>query len=506
MRPFVFMCVLVVAVSTAHSQYIQIVPKLVGSGATAGAHQGASVAISSDGNTAVVGGTGDNGNVGAVWVFRRVGGAWVQQGSKLVGAGGVGTTFQGWSVAVSSDGTTMIEGGPYDNGIVGAAWVFQRIGAEWFQQQKLIGTGGSGISGQGYGVAISSDGNTAVIGGPSDSSYFGAAWVFTRSNGIWSQQGPKLVGTGSAGVPQQGISVALSSDGNTAVIGGNTDHGSTGAAWVFTRSAGSWTQQGSKLVGTGAAGNAAQGYSISLSSDGNTMISGGYFDSSQAGAAWVFTRSSGVWSQQGNKLVGAGAAGFARQGYSVGLSSNGDKAIIGGDGDDNSLGAAWIFTRTGGVWSQQGGKLSSSGALGVAAQGSSVGLSGDGNTAVIGGFADNNGEGAAWIFMNARPHIVSVSDVPFDQGGTVAVAWDRSVGDDAQFPVVTQYLLWRGMVLPPTSSHPVVLSRADYLARLIRKEELSNTYVVSPSAGPDSPLGVSIFWEYMKSLPSHGFA
>jgi hypothetical protein len=85
--------------------------------------------------------------------------------------------------------------------------------------------------------------------------------------------------------------VSLSSDGNTAIVGGFHDSSAAGAAWVFTRSGGVWSQQGNKLVGTGAVGDAAQGVSVSLSSDGNTAIVGGFQDSSGAGAAWVFTRS-----------------------------------------------------------------------------------------------------------------------------------------------------------------------------------------------------------------------
>jgi hypothetical protein len=66
------------------------------------------------------------------------------------------------------------------------------------------------------------------------------------------------------------------------------DNSSVGAAWIWTRSAGVWTQQGSKLVGTGAVVNAMQGHSVSLSSDGNTAIIGGWEDNSNAGAAWIF--------------------------------------------------------------------------------------------------------------------------------------------------------------------------------------------------------------------------
>src|ERR1700730_16890731 len=132
------------------------------------------------------------------------------------------------------------------------------------------------------------------------------------------QHGPKLVGTGAVGAASQGGSVVLSGDGDTGIVGGAGDNANTGAAWVFTRSRGVWNQQ-AKLVGSGAVGGSFQGSSVSLSSDGNTAIVGGMFDNSSSGAAWVYTRSGSVWSQQGPKLVGTGAVGPrpAIQGFSV---------------------------------------------------------------------------------------------------------------------------------------------------------------------------------------------
>jgi hypothetical protein len=169
--------------------------------------------------------------------------------------------------------------------------------------------------------------------------------VFTRSRGVWSQQGGKLVGTGAVGDAQQGISVSLSGDGNTAFVGGNQDNNVVGAAWVFTRSRGVWSQQRGKLIGTGAVGSAGQGEFVSLSADGNTAIVGGPGDNNVVGAAWVFARSRGVWSQQGGKLVGTGAVGEAQQGISVSLSGDGNTAIVGGSFDGSFVGAAWVFAQ-----------------------------------------------------------------------------------------------------------------------------------------------------------------
>jgi hypothetical protein len=174
------------------------------------------------------------------------------------------------------------------------------LGGVWTQQAKLIGSGAIPppplVAQQGFSVSLSADGNTAILGGNSP---VGGAWVFTRSGGIWSQQGPPLTGTGAVGNADQGLSVSLSSDGNTAVIGGPHDDNDTGAAWVFTRSGGVWTQQGPKLLGRGVIGAAELGFSVSVSADGNTAIVGGPFDSSGFGAAWVFTRSGGVMDPAG---------------------------------------------------------------------------------------------------------------------------------------------------------------------------------------------------------------
>jgi Histone H3 K4-specific methyltransferase SET7 N-terminal len=373
--------------------------KLVGTDAVGQAGQGISVALSADGNTAVVGGPYDNRSTGAAWVFNRNGGVWTQQGSKLVGTGAVEVARQGTSVALSADGNTAIVGGPYDNSFIGAVWVYTRSGDIWTQQgSKLVGTGAVESARQGTSVALSADGNTAIVGGPYDNSFIGAVWVYTRSGDIWTQQGSKLVGTGAVESARQGTSVALSADGNTAIVGAVGDNSYAGAAWVFTRSGTVWTQQGSKLVGTGSVGNVVgQGFSVALSADGNTAILGGAGDNSYSGAVWVYTRSGDIWTQQGSKLVGTGAVGYASQGHSVALSADGNTAIISGPHDNSYTGAAWVYTRSGTAWTQQGSKLVGTGAVGSARQGSSIALSADGNTAIVGGISDNRLAGASWV-------------------------------------------------------------------------------------------------------------
>ncbi len=442
---FFCFCMSVMTLSSAFAQFAQQGEKLVGSGGVGLPEQGASVALSADGNTAIVGGWCDNHDVGAAWVFTRTDGIWSQEGTKLVGTGYVGNAEQGVAVAISADGSTALVGGYYDDSHTGAAWIFTRTDGVWTQQgDKLVGNDGVGPSEQGVDVALSADGNTAIVGGWCDNSNAGAAWIYTRSEGIWSQQGTKLVGTGAVGDALQGISVALSADGNTAMVGGYFDNIYTGAAWVYTRSEGVWTQQGNKLVGTGAVGRAEQGVSVALSADGNTAIAGGWYDNGNVGAAWVYTRTDGAWSQQGDKLVGTDALGTPLQGRSVSLSADGNTAIVGGFNDDSNTGAAWAYTRSAGVWSQQPGKLIGAGAVGNAKQGISVSLSADGKTMMMGGNYDDGRIGAAWVFhVPVKPQIVTVTDVPGDQGGKVTLVWNKASNDSVTYDQIVSYGVWR---------------------------------------------------------------
>ena len=373
--------------------------------------------------------------IGVLFLAHAAAAQFNPQGSALVGTGAVGSAGQGWSVSISADGNTAIVGGPDDNSNVGAAWVYTRSGGVWSQQgKKLVGTGAVGSAGQGRSVAISGDGNTAVVGGPGDNANAGAAWVYTRSGSVWTQLGGKLVGTGAVGHAGQGQSVAISGDGNTAIVGGPDDNSNAGAAWVYTRSGSVWTQQGGKLVGTGAVGNAGQGQSAAISGDGNTAVVGGPYDNSNTGAAWVFTRTGKAWTQQGAKLVGTGAVGVAQQGFSVAVSADGNTTIIGGIWDNADTGAAWVFTRTGSAWTQQGAKLVGAGAVGPAGQGWSVSLSTDGNTAIVGGPNDNSNTGAAWgygrsggVWSQLGNKIVGTGAVGYaEQGQSVAISADGS--------------------------------------------------------------------------------
>ncbi len=375
-------------------QFAQQGLKIVGSGGDANSFQGGSVAISSDGNTAVTGGIYDNSQQGAIWIFTRSGGVWSQQGTKLSGTGGAGDfVYQGYSVAISSDGNTVIEGGWRDNTDTGAVWIFTRNAGAWTQQgSKLVGSGATGGQIlQGTSVAISADGNIALVGGSGDNGT-GAVWVFTRTGDVWTQQGSKLTGTGGVGQTNQGTSLAISADGNTFVTGGMMDHGGLGAVWVFTRSGNNWVQQGTKLVGDESIDASAQGSSVAISADGNTIITGGPGDFLNEGAAWVFERSGGIWAQQGLKLYAEGSTSPILVGKSVAITPDGNTALVSSPGANGSVGKVWVFNRSLGLWTKQETALVGTGATGAARQGWSVAISSEG-TAIEGGPWDTEGLG-----------------------------------------------------------------------------------------------------------------
>ena len=381
---------LTLRVDTQHARYpIKIDPfvqqgsSFTGGGEWAEGEFGASVALSADGSTALIGGPSDDFRVGAAWVFTRSGSTWTQQGNKLTGGGERGEGKFGTAVALSADGNTALIGGIGDDKATGAVWVFTRSGSTWSQQgEKLVGSSPQEEGRFGQSVALSGDGATALVGCGPFYGHGGGAWIFTRTGSTWSQQGPRIDPSGEVGEGNFGTSVALSTDGSTALIGAPWDNSQTGAAWVFTRSGEEWVQQGNKLTGaeesgSGGFGEGAFGYSVALSGDGNTALIGGPADTNESGAVWVFVRSGSTWAEQGPKLTtGEGVNGYyAEFGRSVALSGSGNIALVGGRGA--------VFERSGSTWvEQQPGLFAGEGSEGEF--GESVALSADGTTALIG--------------------------------------------------------------------------------------------------------------------------
>jgi hypothetical protein len=283
---------------------------------------------------------------------------------------------------------------------VGSAWVFTHSGAAWTQQAKLIGSkpGPTVQDGFGISVAVSADGNTALVGGYTYNDTVGAAFAFRRTGSTWRRLGKILTGTGEIGLGQFGATVALSADGRTAMVAAPGDDEGFGAVWFYTLGASGWTPASGKIKVKRAKGHSTFGSSAALSAHGDVAVIGGSRAGANKGAAWIFTRSGSTW-KQGPELIAAGAAGATTLGYSASLSSSGTTAVVGGPNDHGGHGAAWVFTRSGSRW-RQSSKLTATAEQGVGSFGFGVGVSADGKTAVIGGPNDSNGAGAAWIRRN----------------------------------------------------------------------------------------------------------
>ncbi|MGH9380514.1 MAG: hypothetical protein ACRD2Z_07870, partial [Thermoanaerobaculia bacterium] len=451
--------------------------KLTADDGVAGDDFGISVALSGD--TALVGAylanVDGNGDQGAAYVFTRSGGEWSQQ-AKLTADDGAQVDQFGFSVALSGD-TALV--GAYSADVdgnlgQGAAYVFTRSGGVWSPQAKLTADDGAGFDAFGISVALSGD--TALVG-----AYFadvdgnpdqGAAYVFTRSGGVWSPQA-KLTADNGAPVDQFGVSVALSED--TALVGayfaavdGNILQG---AAYVFTRSGGEWSQQDKLIADDGAANDL---FSISVALSGGTALVGAWgaaVDGNSAqGAAYVFTHSGGEWSQQAKLTADDGAEGdfFGR---AVALS--GDTALVGAfeaDVDGNSAqGAAYVFTHSGGEWSQQT-KLTADDGAQSDQFGFSVALSGD--TALVGAYFaavdGNTAQGAAYVYgPSLVPAALVVDGTPIVSDGNQVFEPGEQVEiapawqNDGQFPQLLTGTA-SDFTGPAGSTYELIVDAADY--------------------------------------------
>jgi uncharacterized repeat protein (TIGR02543 family) len=420
---------------------------------------------------------------GAVYVFTRTGSVWSQQAYLKASNASVGDYF-GWSVAV--DGDTVVVGAPYedsnatgvngtesDNSLsnAGAAYVFTRSGTTWSQQAYLKASNPDSDDYFGADVAVSGDtilvgaafedgGTTGVNGSGTDNSAAdaGAAYVFERSGSVWSQQA-YLKADNTGLTDRFGSAVAVS--GDTAAVGAYFEDGSndaaagSGAVYVFNRSGSVWSQQ-AYLKGSNTETGDRFGWSVSIS--GDTLAAGAPLEDSNAsgvngdesdnsrtnsGAVYVFTRSGTVWSQQAY-VKASNTGGLDEFGASVSLSGDAlavgapvessNAAGVNGDGSDDSVtdsGAAYAFTRSGTVWSQEA-YLKASNTGENDGLGSDIGVSGD--TVVAGAFFEDGSSsgvdgadddaardtGAAYVWFAAPTYTLTYAATGADSGAAPA--------------------------------------------------------------------------------------
>ena len=267
--------------------------KLLASDGVAGDAFGSCISLFND--TALIGTVWDDDNgddSGTTFVFTRTDNTWTQQAKLLASDGEAGECF-GNSVSLNED--IALVGAYYDddNGVhSGSAYVFTRIDNIWTQQAKLLAS--DGAAGDQFGVSVSLDEDTAFIGAYRDDTDnggdSGSVYVFTRTDNTWIEQ-EKLVASDGAAGDWFGISVSL--DGDTALIGAfydDDDEANSGSAYVFARTGTTWTQQAKLLPDDGDEGDYF-GVSVSLSND--MIFIGAYGDDDNGaycGSAYVFTK------------------------------------------------------------------------------------------------------------------------------------------------------------------------------------------------------------------------
>jgi MYXO-CTERM domain-containing protein len=413
--------------------------KLLASDKASGDLFGRSVAMSTDGSRVIVGaphesdptGGSTTGN-GAAYVFVRSGSTWTEE-KKLLASDKASSDRFGYSVAMSGDGSRVVVGAPTEDDATGgsttdngAAYVFVRLGSTWTEEKKLLASEKVSDAEFGRSVAMSGDGSRVVVGAPFEGESFrdlnGAAYVFVRSGSTWGEEKRLLAFDNDAG-DCFGWSVAMSGDGSRVVAGAPFENDATGgsttnngAAYVFVRSGSTWSGE-QKLLASDKMTGDELGSSVAMSGDGSRVVVGasGEDDSTgtstiRNGAAYVFVRSESTWSEE-QKLLASDKASDDYFGRSVAMSGDGLRLVVGASGEDDTMGglttyigAAYVFERSGSMWSEEQKLLASDNASGDCF-GTSVAMSGDGSRVIVGARMEDDAtgtsttdNGAAYVF------------------------------------------------------------------------------------------------------------
>ena len=375
---------------------------------------GTAVAISADGNTTVIGAPDDDAGIGAVYIFNRINNSW-QQTAKLTGTytGSNINAKQGSAVAISADGTKVAFGTPGNNNNAGGIYVFSKNGASWMQEAYVIPYDMVGAARIGTSISMAANGGIIVAGGMNDNSNRGASWVFVQKDEIWQQLQAKLTATDATTNAQQGSAVAISADSTTIAVGALRDNNYIGAFWIYKRNAtGIYSQQGNKFLPTQIIGAAQIGTSISISADGKIVAVGASKDNSR-GAVWMYALQNNQYIQE-SKITNSTSAINSQFGFSTSLSANGNTLLVGNNLTDTQNGASWQYTKPSNGWANTSPTLiQGTGSVGAAQQGSSVAISADETTSIIGGLNDDAQRGAFWIFYNQSNLVLPVKFLAF---------------------------------------------------------------------------------------------
>ncbi len=354
---------------------------------------GRSVAVSSDGTTGVVGAWLDDvqgTDSGATYVFALNGGRWEYQATLLADDGVAGDEF-GLSVAISATGDVAVIGAPFDDGSAmdtGSAYVFRRRGKIWNQEVKLTSDDAALADNHGYAVAVSGDGTTLLVGVRRDDDacpanpdcQSGSADVYGWDGAAWGHQ-VKLTASDAAAGDYFGSAVALSADGQVALVGISNLATTPGAAYVFVRETLGWSEQ-AKLTPVGGMPADLFGRAVALSPEGDVALIG------QKGSAHAFVRDGSTWST-GVEMMAWDAQPGDGFGTSVALGGGGEIAVVGSPGHNPcgigcvGAGKAHVFSCVGATWVPLTGLLPAQ-VVPLGGVGISVSVAGDGDRVLCG--------------------------------------------------------------------------------------------------------------------------
>jgi uncharacterized repeat protein (TIGR01451 family) len=404
-------------VDVAHARYpITVDPwiqqaKLTSSDWTTGDYFGQSVAI--NGDTVVVGAYGDESNQGAAYVFVKPAGGWsnMVQTAKLTASDGQAGVDFGASVAIS--GNTVVVGAWFANASFnnqGAAYVFERPMGGWvtMTQTAKLTTGADGFMYDNFGVSVAISGDTIVVGAPGYNATNvdqGAAFVFAKPPGGWvttSTPAARLTASDGAASDRLGMSVGIS--GDTIIAGASGDDSSKGSAYVFVKPTGGWATTSAfsaKLTASDGAANDYFGRSVAIS--GDTIAIGAPYQNSRKGAAYVFVKPSGGWSNmsQTAKLTPSSDDPYPADQFGYSVSISGGTVVVGLYLNTPAIAYAFVKPAAGWTNMTETSKLIPSDGT---TYGHSVAISGD--TSVVGGGHPAGSQDNVYVF--------TLSNVPAD--------------------------------------------------------------------------------------------
>jgi len=372
--------------------------QLIPDGLYEGDNFGFALALSADGNTAIVGMRGRNSYTGAASVFTKTGGTWSET-VKLTARDGVEGDFFGVSVALSADGNTALVGAYSAHGRTGAAYVFAQVnGGGWLQRSQLLAADGRAGESFGSAVALNADGTLAAVGAP-NAGDMGVTYLFSKGDNGWGAQA-RLTSSAAQVKDAFGASVSISGDGTMLLVGATGRGTNTGTVYVFGRGSGNdWAQTGQLSAGDGAAGDFF-GWSVAMSADGTAAVIGTPNRAMYRGTAYLFSRGETSWSQSAALSVSDGGAND-RFGNSVAISGDGGVVIVGAPNKNRQTGTAYVFGRIGsgrdGTYTQQS-KLTADDSVTSDRYGAAVAVSRDGTAALIGAAEHGGTSGVAYVY------------------------------------------------------------------------------------------------------------